>query len=130
MPIPYPPLQPDTAAGPARLVLQGISKAYPTVVANHDIGLVVRAGEIRAILGENGAVGGLLYAALLLSLLLTAARLPAEVRHGCYVVCATWLVSHFITHSLMEFRYLILPLAWAGGLDSARTARANPPLHP
>ena len=55
MPIPYPPLQPDTAAGPARLVLQGISKAYPTVVANHDIGLVVRAGEIRAILGENGA---------------------------------------------------------------------------
>jgi len=55
VPIPYPPPQPDTAAGPARLVLQGISKAYPTVVANHDIGLVVRAGEIRAILGENGA---------------------------------------------------------------------------
>ncbi len=53
-----PPLttsSPDAATAPARLVLQGIGKVYPTVVANDDIGLVVRAGEIRAILGENGA---------------------------------------------------------------------------
>ena len=57
MPIPPPPTAqpPDPAAVPARLVLQGIGKVYPTVVANDDIGLMVRAGEIRAILGENGA---------------------------------------------------------------------------
>ena len=38
-----------------RLQLSGISKAYPSVVANADIDLVVLPGEIHAVLGENGA---------------------------------------------------------------------------
>lgn len=38
-----------------RLELRGISKAYPTVVANRDIDLTVMPGEIHALLGENGA---------------------------------------------------------------------------
>jgi ABC-type uncharacterized transport system ATPase subunit len=38
-----------------RLLLTGISKAYPTVVANQDVGLAVLPGEIHAVLGENGA---------------------------------------------------------------------------
>jgi general nucleoside transport system ATP-binding protein len=38
-----------------RLVLTGITKRYPSVVANEDINLSVRPGEIHAVLGENGA---------------------------------------------------------------------------
>ena len=38
-----------------RLQLTGISKAYPTVVANDAIDLSVLPGEIHAVLGENGA---------------------------------------------------------------------------
>ena len=37
------------------LTLQGITKRYPTVVANDRVSLEVQKGEIHAILGENGA---------------------------------------------------------------------------
>jgi len=40
---------------PPRLVLRGITKRYPAVVANDNINLEVRPGEIHAVLGENGA---------------------------------------------------------------------------
>src|SRR4051794_29640583 len=40
---------------PPRLVLRGISKSYPSVVANDGIDLAVQPGEIHAVLGENGA---------------------------------------------------------------------------
>jgi general nucleoside transport system ATP-binding protein len=39
----------------ARLQLQGITKAYPAVVANDAVSLNVQPGEIHAVLGENGA---------------------------------------------------------------------------
>lgn len=38
-----------------RLELLGITKAYPSVVANADVSLSVMPGEIHAVLGENGA---------------------------------------------------------------------------
>jgi simple sugar transport system ATP-binding protein len=38
-----------------RLRLLGISKIYPSVVANADVNLTVMPGEIHAVLGENGA---------------------------------------------------------------------------
>ena len=42
-------------AAPPRLLLSGIRKEYPGVVANDAIDLRVDAGEIHAVLGENGA---------------------------------------------------------------------------
>ena len=38
-----------------RLELIGVNKTYPGVVANKDVSLKVRPGEIHALLGENGA---------------------------------------------------------------------------
>ena len=38
-----------------RLQMLGISKIYPSVVANADVDLTVMPGEIHAVLGENGA---------------------------------------------------------------------------
>jgi len=40
---------------PLRLELKGITKSYPGTLANDDIDLEVREGEIHALLGENGA---------------------------------------------------------------------------
>lgn len=42
-------------SSPPRLELRGISKYYPSVVANEDVSLTVMPGEIHALLGENGA---------------------------------------------------------------------------
>ena len=39
----------------SRLTLSGITKIYPSVVANDDVSLDVKPGEIHAVLGENGA---------------------------------------------------------------------------
>ncbi len=39
----------------ARLQLSGITKIYPSVVANDGVSLTVQPGEIHAVLGENGA---------------------------------------------------------------------------
>ena len=38
-----------------RLELNGITKIYPSVIANEDVSLAVKRGEIHAVLGENGA---------------------------------------------------------------------------
>jgi simple sugar transport system ATP-binding protein len=35
--------------------MRGITKAFPGIVANDDVGLDVRKGEVHALLGENGA---------------------------------------------------------------------------
>ena len=38
-----------------RLALRGITKRFPGVLANDNVGFDVRPGEIHALLGENGA---------------------------------------------------------------------------
>ena len=48
----FPSINPDFSP---RLVLTGITKRYPAVVANDGISLAVMPGEIHAVLGENGA---------------------------------------------------------------------------
>jgi general nucleoside transport system ATP-binding protein len=45
----------QASGGSPRLVLTGITKIYPTVVANENVDLTVMPGEIHAVLGENGA---------------------------------------------------------------------------
>ncbi len=58
---PAPTIKPAVAASGAdskneiRLELNGITKIYPSVIANEDVSLKVRHGEIHAVLGENGA---------------------------------------------------------------------------
>src|ERR1700758_1013657 len=42
-------------AGIPRIELRGITKIYPSVVANQDVSLEAMPGEIHAVLGENGA---------------------------------------------------------------------------
>ena len=37
------------------LQIEGVTKAYPGVVANSDVSLRIGEGEIHALLGENGA---------------------------------------------------------------------------
>jgi simple sugar transport system ATP-binding protein len=48
------PAAAQNGAAPA-VMLRGITKRYPGVVANHDIDITVRRGEVHAIVGENGA---------------------------------------------------------------------------
>lgn len=44
-----------TADRPPVIELRGITKRFPGVVANSDVNLVVRSGEVHAIVGENGS---------------------------------------------------------------------------
>ena len=44
-----------SADRPLLLSVQGITKAYPGVIANKDVSFAIAKGEIHALLGENGA---------------------------------------------------------------------------
>ncbi len=44
-----------SADRPLLLSVQGITKAYPGVIANQDVSFAIAKGEIHALLGENGA---------------------------------------------------------------------------
>lgn len=48
-------MSPPSAQAPPLVELRGITKAFPNVLANDDIDLNLRAGEIHCLLGENGA---------------------------------------------------------------------------
>jgi simple sugar transport system ATP-binding protein len=46
---------PATDGGRPAIELRGITKRFPGVVANSDVNLLVRRGEVHALVGENGA---------------------------------------------------------------------------
>ncbi|MDG1785983.1 MAG: ATP-binding cassette domain-containing protein, partial [Ilumatobacter sp.] len=37
------------------LELRGITKRFPGVIANDDVNLTIKTGEVHALVGENGA---------------------------------------------------------------------------
>ena len=46
---------PEPPTLPHRLELRGITKRFPGCLANDSVDLVLKPGEIHALLGENGA---------------------------------------------------------------------------
>jgi simple sugar transport system ATP-binding protein len=44
-----------TMGAPPRLELRGVTKRFPGVLANDNVSVIVKPGEIHALLGENGA---------------------------------------------------------------------------
>ena len=46
---------PATERAPAAIECRGVTRRYPGVVANDGVDLVVREGEVHAVVGENGA---------------------------------------------------------------------------
>jgi len=49
------PTLPDRDVDAPEVVLAGIGKRFPGVVANHDVDLTIRPGSVHALVGENGA---------------------------------------------------------------------------
>ena len=47
--------QPAAAGSGQAIVLEGIGKRFPGVIANHDIDITIRTATIHALVGENGA---------------------------------------------------------------------------
>jgi O-Antigen ligase len=68
------------------------------------------------VLGENGIAGGALYAAFLAALILAVMRAPPPLRAGGAFVLAAWLLTHFDNHDVLEYRHMVLPLAFVCGL--------------
>src|SRR4051812_46998780 len=43
------------ASAPPLVVMEGVSKRFPGVLANDDVSIDLRPGEVHALIGENGA---------------------------------------------------------------------------
>jgi O-antigen ligase len=75
------------------------------------------------ILGENGLFGMAFYVLFLITLV----RSP--LRDGAGLVLIAWLLHHVDNHNMLEYRFMVLPVAWLCGLTPAARRRdpAAPP---
>lgn len=53
--VPVPPSSTGAPSGELAVEVEGITKRFPGVVANHDVSFAVTRGTVHAIVGENGA---------------------------------------------------------------------------
>lgn len=72
------------------------------------------------IVGENGLAGLALYLLVLFVLVRTAAGSAPELRTGALLVLGAWLLTHFDNHDLLDYRCMLLPVAYVCGLPRAR----------
>jgi O-antigen ligase len=80
------------------------------------------------VLGENGAVGGALYLLLLLAFGRAVLRVPVEQRFGAALAFGVWFLTGLDKHNTLEYRFMVLPLAYVAGLRP--TARSSAPPSP
>ena len=81
--------------------------------------------ELLQIIGENGAVGLGLYLVVLAVLALTAARVRPPWRVGGLLLFGAWLLTHFDSHDLHRYRFMVLPLAYLSGLPRRPARRGG-----
>lgn len=67
--------------------------------------------ELGEIFAENGLVGLLLYLILLVATIRSLLRLATTTRRRAVIVLLPWLCCHAHNHGVMEYRYMIAPLA-------------------
>ena len=79
------------------------------------------------IVGENGLIGLALYLVFLLVLMRTALGSAAELRGGALFVLGAWLLTNFDNHDLLDYRCMLLPVAYVCGLPRARPVAAAAP---
>lgn len=70
------------------------------------------------IFGENGVVGLVAYAALLVAVALAIARVQPRFANGAFFIVGAWLVMHFESHNLHTARFTMVPLAYLCGLPA------------
>jgi hypothetical protein len=67
--------------------------------------------ELGEIFAENGLLGLLLYLTLLIATIRSLLRLATTTRRRAVVILVPWLCCHVHNHSIMEYRFMIAPLA-------------------
>jgi len=65
-----------------RLQLTGITKRYPSVVANSGVDLTVLPGQTHAVLGENGAGKSTMMKMMRVKMMMAQKRLPSVLKRS------------------------------------------------
>jgi O-antigen ligase len=83
--------------------------------------------QLLDVLGANGAVGGAFYLVLLLAFARAVARAPVDRRWGAALAFGVWFLTGLDKHNTLEYRFMVLPLAWVAGLTPTARRTAPPP---
>jgi O-antigen ligase len=68
------------------------------------------------VLGENGALGGVLYFCFVFSVVLAVRRAPGPFRATAGLVVMAWLIHHLDNHNMMDHRFMVQPIGWVCGI--------------